>query len=122
MEEDDIVTGVRIGNVSYIYPTTTFSGAQSARNDSDATIRVEGETYDVGLGVNGVAMSQFSNSSDVNDYYVDQYGFVVDTTGAAASTDYAYIAGSTGSVSTTVDGTTPSAEVRVVLADGTVAV
>ena len=42
VEEDDIVTGVRIGNVSYIYPTTTFSGDQSALNDSDATIRVEG--------------------------------------------------------------------------------
>ena len=127
VEEDDIVTGVRIDGVSYIYPTTTFSGAQSAYNTSNETIRVEGETYDVGTGVKSgtssyVAVTDFGNSSDVNDYYVDQYGFVVDSTASAASTDYAYITGWSGSVSTTVDGTTPSAEIRAILADGTVAV
>ena len=127
----DIVTVAKIKTSApqlvYVYPTTNFTGAQSAKNDSDKVITVNGTKYTVGTGVSdgsdAVAMADFANSSKTtNTYYVDQYGFVVKTTAAAASTDYAYIVGANAKTSTTVDGVTPTIEVRAVLADGTVGV
>ena len=68
-------------------------------------------------------MADFANSSKTtNTYYVDQYGYIVKTTAAAASTDYAYVVGANAKTNTTVDGTTPTLEIRAVLADGTVGV
>ena len=127
----DIVTVAKIKTAApqlvYVYPTTNFTGAQSAKNDSDKVITVNGTKYTVGTGVNdgsdAVAMADFANSSKTtNTYYVDQYGFVVKTTAAAASTDYAYIVGSYSKVDASVEGFTPTIEVRAVLADGTVGV
>ena len=123
-----IVTVAKIsGSLVYVYPTTNFTGAQSAKNASDKVITVNGTKYTVGTGVSdgsdAVAMADFANSSKTtNTYYVDQYGYIVKTTAAAASTDYAYVVGVNAKTSTTVDGTTPSLEVRAVLADGTVGV
>ena len=123
-----IVTVAKIsGSLVYVYPTTNFTGAQSAKNASDKVITVNGTKYTVGTGVSdgsdAVAMADFANSSKTtNTYYVDQYGYIVKTTAAAASTDYAYVVGANAKTNTTVDGTTPSLEVRAVLADGTVGV
>ena len=47
---------------------------------------------------------------------------MVATTSTAASSDYVYIIGVNGKLSTTVDGQPPSVEARVLLADGTVKV
>ena len=123
-----IVTVAKIsGSLVYVYPTTNFTGAQSAKNASDKVITVNGTKYTVGTGVNDgsdlVAMADFANSSKTtNTYYVDQYGYIVKTTAAAASTDYAYVVGANAKTNTTVDGTTPTLEIRAVLADGTVGV
>lgn len=117
----DYVTYVDINGTGYVYPTTTVSGAQSAYNTSDSTITVSGTTYDVGLGVTGVAMNNFTNSTTAATYFVDQYGNVVKTTASAAYGDYAYIVGTYGTTATTVDGTVPTAQVKAALANGTVA-
>mgnify|MGYP004653336389 CR=1 FL=1 len=123
-----IVTVAKIsGSLVYVYPTTNFTGAPSAKNASDKVITVNGTKYTVGTGVNDgsdlVAMADFANSSKTtNTYYVDQYGYIVKTTAAAASTDYAYVVGANAKTNTTVDGTTPTLEIRAVLADGTVGV
>ena len=120
----DYVTYTVQNNKVYAYVTETFQGAQSAYNTAKETITVAGATYEVGTGLTNVAMGDFANSNKAdNTYYVDQFGFVVKTTAAAASSDYAYIVDSYGKVSSTLDATnTPYIEVRAVLADGTVAV
>ena len=111
-------------SVTYVYPTTTFTGAQTAYNNTAATITVGGSTYTVGTGVKTATSTVAvpANSAATNTYYVDQYGFVVASTAAAASTNYAYIVGANGTLTTTIDGSTPAIEVRAVLADGTVGV
>ena len=122
----DVVTMVQGTSALHVYPTTTFTGAQSKFNNAANTITVNGTTYTVGTGVlasagTPVAMGDFGNSTKTdNTYYVDQFGFVVKTTAKAASTDYAYIVDATGKDETTLDGTTYKIEVRAVLADGTV--
>ena len=125
---DDVVTFTVQGSKVYVYPTTSFTGAQSAYNTSKNTITVDGETYTVATGVKKnnsayLSVSDFGNSNDAdNTYYVDQYGYVVKSTARAASTDYAYIVNGYGKLNTTIDGSTPYVEVRAVLADGTVGV
>ena len=87
--EDDIVTYVVVDSKAYVYPTTKFVGAQSAKNDS--AITVSGTKYDVALGVSGVDMTKFANSKDNANYYVDQYGYVVKTDAIATETNYAVV-------------------------------
>ena len=115
----DYVTGVKVGTVSYIYPTTSVTGTQTSKT-TDNKVTISGTQYKVGAGVTNVGT--FNNSDKDAVYYIDQYGFVVATTSTAASSDYVYIIGVNGKLSTTVDGTTPSVEARVLLADGTVKV
>lgn len=115
----DYVTGVKVGTVSYIYPTTSFTGTQTSKT-TDNKVTISGTQYKIGTGVTG--FGTFNNSDKDAVYYIDQYGFVVDTTSTAASSDYVYVIGVNGKLSTTVDGTTPSVEARVLLADGTVKV
>ena len=128
--EKDYVTVYTVPGktLAYVYPTTSFTGAQNSYNAADKVINVNGTKYTVATGVkkdatNYVVMGDFGNSSKTtNTYYVDQYGFVVKTTAAAASTDYAYIVGAYSKVDASVEGFTPTIEVRAVLADGTVGV
>ena len=115
----DYVTGVKVGTVSYIYPTTSVTGTQTSKT-TDNKVTISGTQYKVGTGVTSVGT--FNNSDKDAVYYIDQYGFVVATTSTAASSDYVYIIGVNGKLSTTVDGQTPSVEARVLLADGTVKV
>ena len=115
----DYVTGVKVGTVSYIYPTTSVTGTQTSKT-TDNKVTISGTQYKVGAGVTNVGT--FNNSDKDAVYYIDQYGFVVATTSTAASSDYVYIIGVNGKLSTTVDGQTPSVEARVLLADGTVKV
>ena len=115
----DYVTGVKVGTVSYIYPTTSITGTQTSKT-TDNKVTISGTQYKVGTGV--TSFGTFNNSDKDAVYYIDQYGFVVATTSTAASSDYVYIIGVNGKLSTTVDGQTPSVEARVLLADGTVKV
>ncbi len=123
----DYVTYVKPTNSSvvYVYPTTTVAGVQTAKSVSDETITVGGTTYSVATGATtdgstAVAMTSFNNSSKSANYYLDQFGNVVATTSTAAYSDYAYIAGTYGTVTSSVNGAVPSAQVKVVLADGSV--
>lgn len=117
----DVVTYVTVNGTTYVYPTTNVSGIQTANSTYYSTITVGGTSYTVATGVDGVAMNQFANSTKTATYYIDQYGYAVATTAASASTDYAYIIASYGSLTTSIDGSVPSAQVKVVKADGTVA-
>ncbi len=118
----DIVTAVKPAgsDVVYVYPTTSMTGTQTAKNQDGSKITISGTEYSVGAGVTSVGT--FNNDDKDAVYYIDQYGYVVETTSTAASTDYAFVIGVNGKVSTTVDGSTPAVEARVMLADGTVAV
>ena len=122
----DIVTYAKMNNGAlYVYPTTSVTGTQTSKTTSNdnvtvATITVSGTEYKVGNGVTGIAT--FNNSNREAVYYIDQYGYVVETTSTAASTDYAFVVGYNATKSTTIDGVTPAVEIRAVLADGTVGV
>ena len=130
LAKGDIVTvATAIGGKLYVYATESVTGAQSSKNAAKETITVGGTVYTVGTGVKDdattglVAMADFDNSTKTdNTYYVDQFGFVVKTTAASASSDYALIVDVYGKVDTTIDGGTPSVQVRAVLEDGTVGV
>ena len=119
----DIVTVVKPASstVLYVYPTTSVTGVQTAKTN-DNKITISGTQYSIGEGLSNVKAADFNNSDNSAVYYIDQYGYVVETTSTAASTDYAFVIGVNGKLSTTVDGSTPSVEARVMLADGTVAV
>ena len=116
----DYVTAVKGKNTLYVYPTTSVTGTQTSKNQDGSKITISGTEYSVGLGVDSIGT--FNNSDKSAIYYIDQYGYVVDTTSTAASTDYVFVIGVNGKLDTTVDGSTPSVEARVLLADGTVAV
>jgi len=116
----DIVTYAVAGGVTYVYPTTMVSGAQTAKSTSDETVTVGGKTYSVATGVTGVDMANFANSTKTANYYLDQFGNVVTTTASASYTDYAYVVGAYGYVTGSVNGYTPAAQVKVALADGSV--
>ena len=100
-------------------PTTSITGTQTSKTN-DGKVTISGTQYTVGSGV--ASVGTFNNSDKSAIYYLDQYGYVVETTSTAASTDYALVIGVNGSLTTTVDGKTPAVEARVLLADGTVAV
>ena len=116
----DYVTAVKGKDTLYVYPTTSVTGTQTSKNQDGSKITISGTEYSVGLGVDSVGT--FNNSDKSAVYYIDQYGYVVETTSTAASTDYTFVVDVNGKLSTTIDGTTPSVEARVLLADGTVAV
>jgi hypothetical protein len=125
--KDSYVTYVKPtgSSVVYVYPTTNVTGIQTAKNVSDETITVGSTTYSVATGVTTdgsakISMDSFNNSAKSAVYYLDQFGNVIATTSTAASTDYAYIIGSYGTTTSSVDGTVPSAQLKVVLADGSV--
>ena len=115
--EDDYVTYVKIGNTAYLYATDEIQGVQT-RKDQDNKITVSGTVYT--LQKNTTA-TDFNNSNDTFNYYLDQYGYVVATTSTAATTDFAMIMDMYVSVAKTLDGDTPTVEARVMLNDGTVA-
>jgi hypothetical protein len=109
----------------YVYTTESFEGAQTSKNAAKETITVDGTVYTVGTGVSdgtdAVAMADFANSAKTdNTYYLDQFGFVVKTTAASASSDFALILDVYAKLDTTIDGSTPAVQVRAVLEDGTV--
>jgi len=129
LEKGDIVTTVMndAGTKLYVYATDSFEGAQTSYNTTKKTITVAGDVYTVATGVSDgtdlVAMADFNNSAkEDNTYYVDQYGFVVKTTAASASSDFALILDVYAKLDTTIDGSTPSVQVRAALEDGTVGV
>ena len=119
VSKGDYVTYVVVGGKAYVYPTTSVTGTQTSKTN-DGKVTISGTEYTVGSGVTGVAT--FNNSDKSAVYYIDQYGYVVQTTSTAASTDYTFVIDVNGKLSTTIDGTTPSVEARVLLADGTVSV
>ena len=121
LEKGDVVTYCLIGSKAYVYPTESFEGTQTATKtkDSVTTLTIDGSAYTVGAYAK--SGTTFVNSEDAANYYVDQYGFVVHTDAIAnASTDYALVVDAYAKVSTSIKGSTPYAEVRAVLADGTV--
>ena len=118
----DYVTYVDQAGVRYVYPTTSFEGTQTANKTAQGVknLTIDGETYKVS-SADSMA-GAYPNSDKVATYYLDQYGFVIAVEDIdVASTDYLWIANISKNVTTGMDGDTPSAEVRVVLADGTVA-
>ena len=116
----DIVTATKANGVLYVYPTTTVTGVQTSRT-SDNKITVSGTQYALGTGVSGVNTAAFVNGDESANYYVDQYGYVVETT-STASTDYVYIVAHEAKLNTTFNEPDPTVQVRAVLADGTVGV
>ncbi|MBE6914418.1 MAG: hypothetical protein E7472_05735 [Ruminococcaceae bacterium] len=118
----DIVTVkvVTPGTKIYVYPTTSFTGTQTAKTSDDKVITIDGTKYTVSASKAAGTEGTFNNSAAAAVYYLDQYGYVVYTTSTAASTDYAYIVNATGKETTTIDGATYEVTVRAVLADGTV--
>ena len=121
ISKGDYVTAVKPtgSTVLYVYPTTNITGTQTSKTN-DGKVTISGTQYTVGSGVSGVAT--FNNGSKDFVYYIDQYGYLVATTSTAASTDYAFVINVNGKLSTTIDGTTPSVEARIMLADGTLGV
>jgi len=126
--EDDIVTFTTTGAgtsadpyVQHIYPTTKVVGTQTQKTSDKIT--VSGTAYSVALGVakdssNNVAMTDFANKTSDNNYYLDQYGFVVKTSAIAEEKNYAVIdlialMGASGTASNKY------AEAKLVFADGT---
>ena len=90
VEDGDIVTAAQTSTgILYVYPTTKVVGAQSQKDDTSIT--VSGTKYKVALGVYGVTMTQFANSTDSYNYYFDQFGFVVKTTAVDSTKNYAII-------------------------------
>ena len=75
----------------------------------------DGVTYKYSANTAGVV-----NSFGAQTVVLDQYGYVISASSVAASANYAFIAGAVGTVSTTVLGSTPTAQVLAVLQDGTV--
>ena len=126
----DYVTYTKANGVCYVYPTTKVEGTQSgyttASNGDVSKVTVDGTTYTVGSGIannyNGLTIAATYQGNNACILYLDQFGFVAVKTGTAASTNYAYIVDAYLKYTTTLDGTTPSAQVRAVLADGTVGV
>lgn len=88
---------------------------------SDNKITISGTQYALGMGVNSINDAKFTNSDESANYYIDQYGYVVETT-STASTDYVYIVASEAKVNKSFGEPDPTVEVRAVLADGTVGV
>ena len=91
------------------------------------SVTFDGTTYNYSNFRNTAAKAGTSHDDTYNfnstyDFYLDQFGHVVAafTHTAGASTDYAYIVDVNGTLTTTIDGTTPAVEARVVLSDGTV--
>lgn len=121
MAKGDVITYVALGGTAYVYKTTSVSGTATnyATTSSGNTVTVSGTTYTVGAAVTN--SSTFAASSTAANYFIDQYGFAVLTTATAASTNYAFIVGKYGTLTTDVNGTVPSAQVKAVKADGTVA-
>ena len=84
--------------MTYIYPTTTVVGTQTAYNTNKATITVSGTTYDVATytyddSTNAnVAVTgndgEFPNGDEDANYYVDQFGLVVYSDAIASDTEY----------------------------------
>ena len=121
ISKGDYVTAVKPAgsSVLYVYPTTNITGTQTSKTNY-GKVTISGTQYTVGSGVTNVAT--FNNGSKDFVYYIDQYGYLVATTSTAASTDYAFVIDVNGKLSTTIDGTTPSVEARIMLADGTLGV
>ena len=117
----DYVTTVKPAgsSVLYVYPTTKVVGALSSISTKDNTVTVNGTAYEVGAATNAVAIGSYAISTDDANFFLDQYGYVVNTSNIV-SNNYAYVVGSYGTVAGSVDGGTPSAQVKVVFADGTV--
>ena len=92
------------------------------------SVTFDGKTYNYSKFRNNDAKAGTSHDDTYNfnstyDFYLDAQGNVVAafTHTVGASNDYIYVADTTGSLTTTIDGSTPSVEARVVLVDGTVA-
>ena len=120
--KDDVVTTVKIGSKVYVYPTSSFTGSQTAKKGN--TVTIGGATYDIGTGVTYVTAGDFANSAKDQTYYVDVNGYLVKVVGeAAAAPEYAMIVRTTAGTSTpSLDNPTGyTVNVRAILADGSIA-
>ena len=81
------------GQTYIVFPTTKFTGTQSAVSASEATI--DGTKYtlatDVADSSGYVSNADFPNSNKVANYYLDQFGLLVLQTEAEADTNYAIV-------------------------------
>lgn len=119
--KDDVVTTVKLGSKIYVYPTTSFTGSQTAKKGN--TVTIDGATYDIGTGVTGVTADNFVNSAKDQTYYVDVNGYLVKVVGEAApAAQYGMIVSTAaGSSAPTLDNPAGyTVNVRVVLADGSI--
>ena len=124
VDEDDVVTIAKVSGKYYVYPTTSFVGAQSAKKTSDGTVTltIDGSKYVLSTA-DGVTSGDFTNSKDDATYYVDKNGFVVKVADLEKkAADYAVIAKveAAKTNATLDDDAGYSVKVRAVLADGTV--
>ena len=114
------------GTTYFAYAADKFQGTQSAFNENEYTITVDGTIYDVAVDmydaksradvdVDGTA-GKFPNSADVANYYTDAYGNVVKSD-AIPVIQYAVI-----NKIAKVNGLSDSVEAELVFADGTTAV
>jgi hypothetical protein len=121
--KNDYVTYIKNGTKFYIYPTTKTTGEQTSytNGSSHFTIVLDGTTYTVGKGVVGYSAGAFAtNNSDVTVYF-DQNGFAVYSS-SAENTEYAFILEAYAKDGKDNYGKTSyTPNVKVLLADGTVA-
>ena len=106
----------------YVYAAGKFTGTQSAFNEGEDTITVDGVTYDVATDMNSVDLyidglgnlvNDFPNSGDEANFYTDAYGNVVVST-AIDKVQYAVI-----NKIAKVAGLTDSIQAELAFADGT---
>ena len=126
VDEDDVVTIAKVGSKYYVYPTTSFTGAQSAKKTSNSgattTLTIDGSKYVLSTA-GDVDPDDFTNSKDDATYYVDKNGFIVKVADLEKkAAEYAVIAKveAAKTNATLDDDAGYSVKVRAVLADGTV--
>ena len=119
----DVVTTATVGGKVYVYPTTSFTGSQTATKTTGGvqTVTIGGEKYVVS---DATGVSAFTNSADTLTYYVDFNGYLVKAEGAdAPAPEYGVIVSSAiGQSAASLDNpSTYTVIVRMVLADGSIA-
>ena len=103
----------------FVYPTEKVVATQSAFNTLKETLTLDGAVYTVGTAVYGAVASSiavdFPNTDKNYNYYVDQYGFVVESDAVATETKYAVV-----NQIIATSGLTEGIKAELAFSDGTV--
>lgn len=113
----DVVTVAATNDELYVYPTTKMTGTVASVNQSSvATINGESFKKQYSTSVS------FAPSATNTNFWLDQFGFVVKSDAvASATTNFAYVLDLATKATTGFD-VVPSAQVKVLLADGTLGI